>query len=388
MVACEPSDNILAALLQMNDELLAAVSSWDSTASRLAMLQSTSTAAASATSASTAAGHSHGSLPSRAASATAELSDSSSSSTSDRVPTSVASGGLFWSSADAEPSQASAAQQVPQQQRQRQQPQQQQQQQQSFGQLYPSVYTSPGDELRNSSAAAARQGQDNPSSNGNFLDDSAGTRPGYPHQAAAQASASDFGISNADWSAFRSNGQAPSALPSRQAASGRQAETGIRPQPTTEFHGTVLSYKLAEPNADGTGKFLQPEFPLTRHAVSDDRQAAALGSWLDEPPASLQQAPISNGANHTFDPFSGESKGFSCACQRHSMSNLMPESYAWQGCLDASAGLCLERQVLKAPGVHALFCCSKSFKGINPMLPRHITLCSMIALDLVRHVSV
>jgi len=235
MVACEPSDSVLAALLQMNDDLLAAVGRWESTASRLVMQQSQSVAPLATVSApgSTAS--------SRAAITTPEMSDSSTSSTSDLAPTPVASGGLFWSS-----SSAATSRNIPHAAIQQQLPQQLPQQQQE--QLYPSVYTS-SVSAQTGRGSAARQDQDlgQLASHGNYLDDLAGVQPHYPHQTPASTNQSH--ASDTTWQVFGAGGGMPLALPSGTAAATgvKQAEAPGRADGTHEFHGTVLSYRLAEP---------------------------------------------------------------------------------------------------------------------------------------------
>ena len=290
MVACEPSDSVLAALLQMNDDLLAAVSRWESTASRLVMQQSQSAAPLATVSAPGSTASSH------VATTTPELSDSSTSSTSDLAPTPVASGGLFWSS-----SSAATSRNVPhaatQQQLLQQVPQQQQQQQE---QLYPSVYSG-SVSAQPSRGSAARQDQGlGPSTRpGNYLDDLAGVQPHYPHQTPASTNQSHG--SDTIWQAFGAGDGMPSALPSETAAAATGvAQTEASGRAPHEFHGTVLSYRLAEPQPAG-GLMQDPESPLLREGNSElQRPAEGAASWLNG-----QEEATSGAGQQPFDPFAG-----------------------------------------------------------------------------------
>ncbi len=291
MVACEPSDSVLAALLQMNDDLLAAVSKWESTASCLVMQQSQSAAPLATVSARGSAASSHVAIT------TPELSDSSTSSTSDLAPTPVASGGLFWSSSG-----AATSRNIPHAANQQHLPQQQQQQQQQQEQLYPLVYSSsvsaqPG----RGSAARQDQGLGQLASHGNFLDDLAGVQPHYPHQ--TPASADQFNGSNTTWQAFGAGGGMPSALPSETAAGVKQAEASDRVDAPHEFHGTVLSYRLAEPQR-ADEPMQEPESPLLREGNSDlQRPAEGAASWLNGQEETSSRAQLAG--QQPFDPFAG-----------------------------------------------------------------------------------
>ena len=288
MVACEPSDSVLAALLQMNDDLLAAVSRWESTASRLVMQQSQSAAPLATVSAPGSAASSH------AAITTPEMSDSSTSSTSDLALTPVASGGLFWSSSG--PATSRNIPHAATQQLLQQLPQQQQQQEQ----LYPSVYSGSVGAQRGR-GSAARQDQDlgQLASHGNYLEDLAGVQPHYPHQTPVSTDQSHS--SDTTWQAFVAGGGLPSALPAETAAatSIKQAEAPGRADAPHEFHGTVLSYRLAEPQrAD------EPESPLLREGNTElQRPAEGAASWLngqEEAASGVQLA-----GQQPFDPFAG-----------------------------------------------------------------------------------
>ena len=270
-MACEPSDSVLAALLQMNDDLLAAVSSWNTTASRLAIQQSRSAAQP------TASGTSQGSASSHVVSTTPELSDSSTSSNSDLAPTTVSSGGLFWSSTTAaRPTQLpySPAQQLPQQ-------------------LPPQQGLQP-----------QNRGVSQLHSNGSFLDDLAGLQPQYPHQSVTRPHDED-----ASWQVHEAGAGLPSALPpgSAAAAAGRQTQLLGRSEPVQEFQGSVLSYRLAEPQTVG-GSGHQPDFSIDE----EQEQAEASASWFDAPAGSQSNMfQPEDAGNEPFDPFAGTSLTFS-----------------------------------------------------------------------------
>ena len=178
MIACEPSNGVLAALLQANDDLLAAVNSWDTTASRLVMLQSRSSAPEPTQRQQSA---------SFRVTPAPEISDSSSSSSSasDMTPATAASGGVFWSHLEAVPNV-----QLPGSTSQQHAQQAQQQQQHwarvgpSAQQSYPSLLDS--GPAQGQHAASTRQRQDSSqrqSSDGSHVDDAvSGLQPQYPHQ--------------------------------------------------------------------------------------------------------------------------------------------------------------------------------------------------------------
>ncbi|DBB01169.1 TPA: hypothetical protein ACH3X1_001055 [Trebouxia sp. C0004] len=284
MVACEPSDSVLAALLQMNDDLLAAVSRWETTASRLVMQQSQSAAPLPTVSAQDSAASSHVAIT------TPELSDSSTSSTSDLAPTPVASGGLFWSS-----SSAATSRHIPHAVSQQQQQQQQER-------LYPEVYSSgvnaqPG----RGSAARQDQGLGQLASHGHYLDDLAGVQPHYPHQTPASTDQSHG--SDTTWQAFEAGGGMPSALPSETAAATgvKHAEAPGSADASHEFHGTVLSYRLAEPQP-ADEPMQQPESPLLREGNSElQRPADGAASWLNGQEEAITGAQLAG--QQPFDPF-------------------------------------------------------------------------------------
>lgn len=111
MVACEPSDQILAVLLETNDQLLSALTGWDATAQRLVMLQSQQPPAAFNSN------HASSSNPASAtqkpSSAAAQLPSSSSTSNGshDCPPAaSTSAGGAFWDSLQAQAHQSHGTQ--------------------------------------------------------------------------------------------------------------------------------------------------------------------------------------------------------------------------------------------------------------------------------------
>lgn len=106
MIACEPSDQILAALLDTNDQLLSALTGWDATAQRLAMMHSHHLAAPPQPA------HDPSSNPSPAAS----ISNSSNNRRSDLDQHVGSSGGSFWDTAQPQRSQSHGSQPQLQQQ--------------------------------------------------------------------------------------------------------------------------------------------------------------------------------------------------------------------------------------------------------------------------------
>lgn len=289
MVACEPTDSVLAALLQTNDDLLAAVSNWESTASRLVMQESQSMTAASRSALSQSSASS-----AHVASATPEASDSSTSSTADLEPSPAASGGLFWSSTTAAaPMQLphASAQQPPQQHHQ--QPQQQ---------LYPQIYTSNvSAEVGRASAARQDLGFGPLASNGSYLDSLAGLQPQYPHQLPAPGSQPQS--SDAAWKGFGAGAGMLAALPSEPNATA--ARQSSRVNPPHEFHGSVLSYRLAEPQP-AEAPLQQPESSTIRDNQDGklNRQIESIAPWLD----GQAEASFTEELAHEqpFDPFGGK----------------------------------------------------------------------------------
>lgn len=292
MIACEPSDSVLAALLQANDDLLAAVHSWDTTASRLVMLQSKSATPAPA--------QSQQSASSRVA-ATPEVSDSSSSSTSasDMTPSAMASGGAFWSHLEAVPNV-----QLPCSTSQQQaQPQHQAEAGPSSQQSYPSLLDgSPAESQHGGSTRQQHDSSQKQGSSGNHLDDLAGLQPQYPHQSLVpshQQSRDD-----ASWQGFRAGGSMPAALASNLMQSEGQGEAGSPADPVQEFHGSVLSYRLATPkHSEGP----EQESPFFQGSAAE---ASLQGSqaWPEaavEAQASSSFGPVAG--QQPFDPFTGAS---------------------------------------------------------------------------------
>ena len=93
----------------------------------------------------------------------------------------------------------------------------------------------------------------------------------------------------------------PLALPSGTAAATgvKQAEAPGRADAPHEFHGTVLSYRLAEPQrAD------EPESPLLREGNSElQRPAEGAASWLNGQEEASSEAQLAG--QQPFDPFAG-----------------------------------------------------------------------------------
>lgn len=293
MVACEPVDSILATLLQANDDLLAAVNSWDTTASRLVMLQSKSATAATTSAPSQPTSPSHGAAP-------PGLSNSS-SSPSDMTPTPAASGGVFWSRLEAEPSR-----QVPRIRSRRQQAHQQQQLPQAnpAHQSYPSLLDSSFTQRQEGAAAGSRQRPDSskmPSSSSNSSNAAhvAGQQPQNSHH---QQPILDRQIRNHE---FGAGASMPAASSSDSMTSGGHNEAAFQPaQARQEFHGSVLSYRLASPKhtegADQQSPFLQ-EGNAEAHLQGTQPwpQAAAEAQPSGSAGADVEQLP--------FDPFAGKS---------------------------------------------------------------------------------
>ena len=290
MIACEPSDSVLAALLQANDDLLAAVHSWDTTASRLVMLQSSSATPAPA--------HSQQSASSQVA-AIPEVSDSSSSSASvsDMTPSPVASGGVFWTHLEAVPNvqlPRSASRQHAQQ------AQHQARAGPSSQQSYPSLIdSSPAQSQHGASKRQQHDSSQTQSSSRSHLDDLAGLQPQYPHQSLVPSHQQGHG--DASRQGFRADGSLPAAL---SLTSEGQSEAGSRADQVQEFHGSLLNYKLATPkHSEGPEQELQ---------FSQDSAAGAplqgSQSWAEAAPEA--QPSISFGAvagQQPLDPFTGAS---------------------------------------------------------------------------------
>lgn len=285
MIACEPSDSILAALLQTNDDLLEAVKSWEATVSRLVMLQSRS----AATPAAAASTRSQGSTSSRIATTAPELSDSSSSSTSDLVPTTAPSGGLFWNHLEAAP----PAQPPCSTSQQQQQPQQQQ--------LYPTLHkASPQPRQDGSVAADQQRGSSQMQSSSSYLDDLALLQPQYPHQSAQSSQPSDG--KDANWQAFGAATSLPSTLPSGSRNLDPQSGGTSTAEQHKEFHGSVLSYRLASPKHADVSE--QQSF-FDKDGIGQGQMQGS--SWPQVP---AEARPSSNSAGTTSrqpsDPFAGE----------------------------------------------------------------------------------
>ncbi|KAA6428437.1 MAG: hypothetical protein FRX49_01313 [Trebouxia sp. A1-2] len=126
-------------------------------------------------------------------------------------------------------------------------------------------------------------------------------QPHYPHQTPASTDQSHG--SDTTWQAFGAGRGMPSALPSEIAAASsvKQAEAPGGAGAPHEFHGTVLSYRLAEPKpADELMQ--EPESPLLREGNSElQRPAEGAASWLNGQEEATSGAQLAG--QQTFDPF-------------------------------------------------------------------------------------
>ena len=283
MIACEPSDSVLAALLQANDDLLATVNSWDTTASRLVMLQSKSAATTSV----------HSQQSATRVATTPDLSDSSSNSASDMTPTTAASGGVFWSHLEAGPPVKPRS--TPQETQQQRQPQAERSQQ-----SYPSLLDSGPAQRQDGVSMGSQQHDSSQRQSSSHLDDLAGLQPQYPHQSLAPNHQQNRG--DASWHGFMAGRSMPSALSSVQSeGQNRAASHAGGPQ---EFHGTVLSYRLAAPkHTDGSDQ---------QSLIQDDSVAEApMQGSQSRPEAATGAEPSSrtgpDARQQPFDPFAGAS---------------------------------------------------------------------------------
>lgn len=294
MIACEPSDSVLAALLQANDDLLAAVNSWDTTASRLVMLQSRSLAPAPE---ATQRQHSASSR----VTAAPEVSDSSSSSTSasDMTPATAASGGVFWSHLDAVPNV-----QLPGSTSQ-QQAQQAQQQQQHRAQVRPSPQQSYPSLLDDGPAqgqhAASTQQQhgssQRQSSRNSHFEDVAGLQPQYPHQSLVSQSHQQVYDDSSWQDSLGAGASMPTALPSNSTQSEGQSGAVSRADRVQEYRGSVLNYRLATPKHSD-----QQQSPFFEESA-DEAPRRSSQPW----PEAEAQASSSSAGQQPFDPFAGTS---------------------------------------------------------------------------------
>lgn len=284
MIACEPSDSVLAALLQANDDLLAAVNSWDTTASRLVMLQSRSPAPEPTQRPQSASSR---------VTAAPEVSDSSSSSTSasDMIPATAASGGVFWSHLEAVPSVqllGSTSQQ------QAQQVQQQQHHRARVGpspqHSYPLLLDS--GPAQGQHAASTRQQHDSSqghSSGASHFDDVAGLQPQYPHQSLVSPSHQQLHDEGSWHGSLGAGGSMPTALPLNSTRSEGQSKAGSRADRVQEYRGSVLNYRLASPKHSGAPQQQSPFFQEgADEAVTQSSQA-----W---PEAAAEAQPSSRAA--------------------------------------------------------------------------------------------
>lgn len=203
MIACEPSDQILAALLDTNDHLLSAVTGWDATAQRLAMLQSQQQPGQSAPL--------HVSQ-SAAADAAEQLFGSG-----DNPPAATpSSGGAFWGTVQPQTRQSHANQP----QRAKHQPQHQQS---------PAVGSS---SARRQAQQSSRQGTGN-----SYLDD-LDSQTQYPHQQIQPRVDT--------WQPFGADSKQPSSNGPDQAP-GLASSSRVQPaQASHSYQGTVLNYTLKD----------------------------------------------------------------------------------------------------------------------------------------------
>lgn len=221
MVACEPQDHILAVLLETNDQLLAAISSWDATVHRLTLVESQQPAATPSTS----------DTPSVGTQQQPDWVGSSKQSSAEAAAPAVApAGGSFWDSASPQANSAYPAQR------------------QSHNAPFEAQSSDHGlPNLHNTAQAST--------SSSNYLDE-LGSLPvsQYPNQQLQ---------SDADaWQAFDGGpAQVPatSSSPSRQAAQDPAARDATDPS-LHEYHGSVLSYTLKE---------RQPEETITYPQIAD-----------------------------------------------------------------------------------------------------------------------
>ncbi|KAL3141149.1 hypothetical protein ABBQ38_003497 [Trebouxia sp. C0009 RCD-2024] len=317
MVACEPVDSVLAILLQANDDLLAAVNSWDTTASRLVMLQSRSAAATSAPSQQP---------PSSRRAASPALSGSSSTnSASDLTPTTAASGGVFWSRLEIEPST-----QNPRGSSHRQQAHQQQQQPQaeSSHESYPSLLDSSSAQRQEKAAAAGSNRQRHDSSKMLSSSGYAARQQQQNHQ--QQPTFQDQNPDDARWHAFGAGASMPAALSSGSMHPHGGGEASNRAEGLQEFRGTVLNYRPAAPQhtdgaeqqsrlvEDGSAEAHSQGLQSWSQAAAETEPSRSAGADFGQPP--LDPFAVSctddwchttdHGANQTsisaFDAFSSD----------------------------------------------------------------------------------
>lgn len=224
MIACEPSDQILAALLEANDQLMSAVTGWDATAQRLAMLQSQQPA-----------------MPHQSNSNPAPSSNISNSSHGTPPVTTASSGGAFWDTLQPQGGQSHGTE--VQQQSQHAQHQLQHQQ-------LPSTASSTGRTVQDRKQIQQRSGPV-ASTSTSYLDDLTGLpQSQYPHQQAQPQVDT--------WQPFGAGPQQPQRASSQQAlapatANNQPAQTSYSHAPNVlshtprgGFQGSVLSYTLKD----------------------------------------------------------------------------------------------------------------------------------------------
>lgn len=290
MVACEPVDNVLAILLQTNDDLLAAVNRWDTTASRLVMLQSRLAAATSAPSQQP--------RSSRRAASPALSGSSSTNSASDLTPTTAASGGVFWSRLEVEPPRQNPPSSLHQQQvhQQHQRPQAES----SHG-SHPSLLDSSFAQRQEGAAAAGANPQRRGSSKMLSSSSYATRQQQQTHQ--QQSTLHDQNPDDASWHAFGAGASMPAAPSAGSMHSQGGGEASNRAEGLQEFRGTVLNYRPAAPqHTDGADQ----QSPVVEDG-SDEAHSQELQAW----PQAVAEAEPSRNAGADFgqqplDPFAGK----------------------------------------------------------------------------------
>ena len=239
MVACEPSDTIMAVLLETNDQLLSAVTGWDATAQRLAMLQSQQPAAAS----------NHASSSNSASAVQipnpdfAQLPNSSSAGNGSlNYPTAAltSAGGSFWDRLQPQADQSHGSR--PQLQPTDATPQRAQDFASSSGRRVDD--TQPENSIRQATAAS-----------NSYLDELGGPPVSrYPHQ---QVQSGDD-----TWQPFGAGPAQPSGPASAsgwpQQASHSQAVNGVPRQQHAGYQGSVLSYALKQQPSQEASQVTDP----------------------------------------------------------------------------------------------------------------------------------
>ncbi|KAL3162469.1 hypothetical protein ABBQ32_010132 [Trebouxia sp. C0010 RCD-2024] len=312
MVACEPVDNVLAILLQTNDDLLAAVNRWDTTASRLVMLQSRLAAATSAPSQQP--------RSSRRAASPALSGSSSTNSASDLTPTTAASGGVFWSRLEVEPPRQNPPSSLHQQQvhQQHQRPQAES----SHG-SHPSLLDSSFAQRQEGAAAAGANPQRRGSSKMLSSSSYATRQQQQTHQ--QQSTLHDQNPDDASWHAFGAGASMPAAPSAGSMHSQGGGEASNRAEGLQEFRGTVLNYRPAAPqHTDGADQ----QSPVVEDG-SDEAHSQELQAW----PQAVAEAEPSRNAGADFgqqplDPFAVSSiDGWRHATDEHGANSATSSAF-------------------------------------------------------------